>query len=206
MTGGLLYGVGVALSSQADKGLWLLYLSYGVIGGIGLGFAYIIPIATLVKWFPDKRGLMTGVAVGGFGAGALVTAPIARSLIAKNGVLTTFLYLGIAFLLVCVVAGYFMENPPAGFRPEGWEPSPALQKREGARDFTLREALRSWQWWALWAAAVSKIPPQASGSFRRSLPFSRKSQASLRPRRQGWSESRPSAMAPAASSGPGCLT
>ncbi len=150
MTGGLLYGLGVALASQADKGLWLLYLSYGVIGGIGLGFAYIVPIATLVKWFPDKRGLMTGVAVGGFGAGALVTAPIARSLIAKNGVLATFLYLGVAFLFVCVIAAYFMENPPAGFRPEGWTPSAALQKREGGGDFTLAQALRTWQWWALW--------------------------------------------------------
>ena len=150
MTGGLLYGLGVALASQADKGLGVLYLTYGIIGGIGLGFAYIVPIATLVKWFPDKRGLMTGVAVGGFGAGALVTAPIARSLIAKVGVLTTFLYLGIAFLVVCVAAGFFMQNPPEGFRPDGWTPSAALQKREGARDFTLGEALRSWQWWALW--------------------------------------------------------
>ncbi len=150
MTGGLLYGLGVALASQADKGLGVLYLTYGIIGGIGLGFAYIVPIATLVKWFPDKRGLMTGVAVGGFGAGALVTAPIARSLIAKVGVLTTFLYLGIVFLVICVAAGYFMENPPQGYKPEGWTPSAALQKREGGRDFTLGEALRSWQWWALW--------------------------------------------------------
>ncbi len=150
MTGGLLYGTGVALASQSNHGLWWLYLTYGVMGGIGLGFAYVIPIAVLVKWFPDRRGLITGIAVGGFGAGALVTAPIARKLIASVGVLTTFLYLGLAFLVVCLLAASFMQNPPEGYRPEGWEPSAALKKTEASRDFSLGEALRSWQWWALW--------------------------------------------------------
>ena len=67
MTGGALYGIGVFLASYSYHGLWWLYLTYGVIGGIGLGFAYIVPISVLVKWFPDRRGLMTGIAVGGFG-------------------------------------------------------------------------------------------------------------------------------------------
>ena len=150
MTGGVLYGLGVALASFSSHGLWWLYLSYGVIGGIGLGFAYIVPISVLVKWFPDKRGLMTGIAVGGFGAGALVTAPVATHLIASVGVLTTFLYLGIAFLIVCVLAGSFMQNPPQGYKPAGWEPSAALKKTEASHDFSLREALSTWQWWALW--------------------------------------------------------
>ncbi len=131
MTGGLLYGLGVALASQSNHGLWWLYLTYGVIGGIGIGFAYIVPVAVLVKWFPDKRGLMTGIAVGGFGAGALITAPIATRLIASVGVLTTFLYLGIVFLIVTVACGYFMQNPPEGYRPEGWTPSAALQEDGG---------------------------------------------------------------------------
>src|SRR5436190_10533202 len=108
MTGGLLYGVGVFLASFSANKLWWLYLSYGVIGGIGLGFSYIVPIAVLVKWFPDRRGLITGIAVGGFGAGALVTAPVAQRLIHSVGVLSTFAYLGIAFLIVTVVCGYFM--------------------------------------------------------------------------------------------------
>ena len=150
MTGGLLYGLGVALASLSAQGLWWLYLSYGVIGGIGIGFAYIIPISVLVKWFPDKRGLMTGIAVGGFGAGALITAPLATHLIKSVGVTTTFLYLGIGFLIVSVIAGSFMVNPPAGYVPEGWTPPAALKKTEATRDFTLGEALRSWQWWALW--------------------------------------------------------
>ncbi len=150
MTGGLLYGAGVALASQSNHGLWWLYLTYGVLGGIGLGFAYIIPVSVLVKWFPDKRGLMTGIAVGGFGAGALITAPVATHLIATVGVLTTFLYLGVVFLVVSVAAGSFMQNPPEGYKPEGWEPSAALQTTESARNFTLGQALGTWQWWALW--------------------------------------------------------
>src|ERR1700731_1174149 len=72
LTGGLLYGSGLISASFSNHGLWWLYLSYGVIGGIGLGFSYIVPIAVLVKWFPDRRGLITGIAVGGFGAGALI--------------------------------------------------------------------------------------------------------------------------------------
>jgi len=78
VTGGVLYGMGVFLASFAGHRLWWLYISYGLMSGIGLGFGYIVPVAVLVKWFPDRRGLITGVAVGGFGAGALVTAPLPR--------------------------------------------------------------------------------------------------------------------------------
>ena len=94
LTGGFLYGLGVFLASFSAHKLWWLYLSYGVIGGVGLGLGYIVPVAVLVKWFPDRRGLITGIAVGGFGAGALVTAPVATRLIQSVGVLQTFAYLG----------------------------------------------------------------------------------------------------------------
>ena len=80
--GGILLGLGCLLASQA-KSLAMLYLAYGVIAGSGVGFAYVTPIATIVKWFPDKRGLMTGFAVFGFGAGSLVFAPFAAKLIAS---------------------------------------------------------------------------------------------------------------------------
>jgi len=150
LTGGVLYGSGVFLASFSDHKLWWLYLTYGVIGGIGLGFSYIVPVAVLVKWFPDRRGLITGIAVGGFGAGALVTAPVATRLIQRVGVLPTFAYLGIAFLIVTVVAGFFMKNPPAGWRPQGWTPNAAEVSQRAARDYTLGEALGTWQWWALW--------------------------------------------------------
>ena len=106
LTGGTLYGAGLILASFSNNGLWWLYLSYGVVGGIGLGFSYIVPIAVLVKWFPDRRGLVTGIAVAGFGAGALITAPVATRLILSVGVLETFAYLGIAFLIVTVGSGW----------------------------------------------------------------------------------------------------
>src|SRR6201987_2117132 len=126
ITGGVLYGLGVFLASFSAHKLWWLYLSYGLIGGIGLGLGYIIPVAVLVKWFPDKRGLITGIAVGGFGAGALITAPVATRLIQSVGVLTTFAYLGVVFLVVTVVAGLFMRNPPDGWKPDGWTPTATL--------------------------------------------------------------------------------
>ena len=150
LTGGFLYGVGVFLASFSDHKLWWLYLTYGVIGGIGVGFSYIVPVAVLVKWFPDRRGLITGIAVGGFGAGALITAPVATRLIQSVGVLSTFAYLGVAYLLVTVVSGYFMQNPPEGWNPEGWAPTGTQATQRSTRDYTLGDALRTWQWWALW--------------------------------------------------------
>src|SRR6202790_3439494 len=150
LTGGFLYGAGVFLASFSDHKLWWLYLTYGVIGGIGVGFSYIVPVAVLVKWFPDRRGLITGIAVGGFGAGALITAPVATRLIQNVGVLSTFAYLGIAFLLVTVISGYFMQNPPEGWKPEGWAATGTQATQRSSRDYTLGEALRTWQWWALW--------------------------------------------------------
>ncbi len=150
LTGGFLYGLGVFLACFSANKLWWLYLSYGLIGGIGLGLGYIVPIAVLVKWFPDKRGLITGVAVGGFGAGALVTAPVATRLIQTVGVLHTFAYLGIAYLIVTMVTGWFMQNPPAGWAPAGWTPSATLVKQRSTTDYRLGGALKTWQWWALW--------------------------------------------------------
>jgi OFA family oxalate/formate antiporter-like MFS transporter len=150
LTGGFLYSLGVFLASFSAYKLWWLYLSYGVIGGIGLGFGYIVPIAVLVKWFPDRRGLITGIAVGGFGAGALITAPVASRLIQHVGVLHTFAYLGIAYLVVTMITGSFMQNPPDGWKPANWTPSVMQVSQRAKKDYTLGEALSTWQWWALW--------------------------------------------------------
>src|SRR6266851_9780083 len=142
LTGGTLYGLGIFLASFSHSLSWL-YLTYGVIGGIGLGFSYIVPVAVLVKWFPDRRGLITGIAVGGFGAGALITAPVATALIQSVGVLTTFAYLGIAYLIVTVVAGLFMQNPPDGWRPDGWMPTASQSSQRSRSDYTLGEAVKT---------------------------------------------------------------
>src|SRR6202451_1908537 len=150
LTGGYLYGLGVFLASFSANKLWWLYLSYGLIGGIGVGFGYIVPIAVLVKWFPDRRGLITGIAVGGFGAGALVFAPLATHLIQSVGVLQTFAYLGIAYLVITMATGYFMQNPPDGWKPAGWVPTATETKQRAVNDYTLGGALKTWQWWALW--------------------------------------------------------
>ncbi len=168
MTGGALYGGGIFLASFSGQNIWWLYMTYGVIGGIGLGLAYIVPISVLVKWFPDKRGLMTGVAVGGFGAGALITAPIATRLIHSIGVLQTFEYLGIAYLIATVCSSFFLQNPPEGYVPDGWKPAEKTQVQNGGTSFTLGAALKTWQWWALWlllflntSAGISIISQEA---------------------------------------------
>src|SRR6266705_1634333 len=167
LTGGALYGLGVFLASFTHRLSWL-YLTYGVIGGIGLGLGYIVPVAVLVKWFPDRRGLITGIAVGGFGAGALITAPVATRLIQSVGVLNTFAYLGIAYLIVTVVTGFLMRNPPDGWKPGGWTPTASQTSHRAGHDFTLSEALKTWQWWALWlllflntCAGISVISQEA---------------------------------------------
>ena len=150
LTAGVFYGLGVFLASFSANKLWWLYLSYGFIGGIGLGLGYIVPVATLVKWFPDRRGLITGIAVGGFGAGALITAPVATRLIQTVGVLPTFGYLGVAYFVVVIIASLFMRNPPEGWQPEGWTPSQKQTAQRATHDFVLSEALKTWQWWAIW--------------------------------------------------------
>ena len=144
------YGLGWVLAGQAGGNLLLLTLSYGVLGGIGLGLGYIVPLATLIKWFPDKRGMITGLTVAGFGAGALITAPVAERLISSVGVSQTFTTLGVIYFILVAGSAVFMKNPPDGYRPAGWNP-PLNQQQRSGNDYTLGEALRTWQWYALWA-------------------------------------------------------
>jgi OFA family oxalate/formate antiporter-like MFS transporter len=131
--------------------LGLLYLTYGVLGGIGLGLSYIVPVATLIKWFPDKRGMITGIAVGGFGAGALITAPVAQHLISWVGVSQTFTILGITYFIAVSGSALFMRNPPDDYRPPGWQPPVSQQRQRSETDYTLGAALKTWQWYGLWA-------------------------------------------------------
>jgi OFA family oxalate/formate antiporter-like MFS transporter len=175
MVGGAIYGFGVVLASfarSADQ-LWLLVLGYGVLAGFGLGLAYIVPIAMLQKWFPDRRGLITGLAVGGFGFGAVLTAPIAQWLIAGNPDQPTaaFLPLGIAYLIGSLAGAFFFRNPPQGYEVPGYSPATSGKVVDSGRDYTQAEALRTWQWYALTAiltlaviAGISLIS-QAAASF-----------------------------------------
>ncbi|MGV0791241.1 L-lactate MFS transporter [Mycolicibacterium sp. XJ1819] len=152
MLGGAIYSVGVILASFADKdSLWLLTLGYGVLGGFGLGMAYIVPIAMLQKWFPDRPGLITGIAVGGFGFGAVITSPAGLALIeATDSAIPTkaFLYLGIAYLVAVLIGGSVFANPPPGYRPAGM-PAAAENTEVDEDDYTVGEALRTPQWYML---------------------------------------------------------
>jgi len=147
MLAAVLYGSGTVLAGLSHS-LTMLYLTYGVIAGVGLGLGYIVPIATLVRWFPDKRGMITGIAVAGFGSGALITAPIAQRLITSVGVSRTFVILGIAYFAIIMLAALVMRNPPEGYAPAGVRPSAGQGSL--AQAFTFRQALRAWQWYGLW--------------------------------------------------------
>jgi OFA family oxalate/formate antiporter-like MFS transporter len=167
VAGAVIYGLGVIIASfarSADQ-LWLLVLGYGVLAGFGLGLAYIVPIAMLQKWFPDKRGLITGLAVGGFGFGAVITAPIAQALVRRSPDEPTavFLPLGIAYLVFSVAGSLFFRNPPEGYTVPGYEPATSGKVVDSGRDYTQGEALRTWQWYAL--AAILTLAVLAGISF-----------------------------------------
>lgn len=159
---GILYGVGVILAGFSAPNLIFLYLTYGIIGGIGLGLGYIVALAMLIKWFPDRRGFITGLAVAGFGGGALITAPVAAALIKSVGVGTTFLYLGIAYLIVVVVVAQFFRRAPEGYAPAGWTPSERQQTVSSAREYTLAEALRTPRWYLLWLILTLNVTAGAA--------------------------------------------
>jgi OFA family oxalate/formate antiporter-like MFS transporter len=150
---GVLYGLGflVAAYGASAGSLGLIYLGYGVLSGIGMGMGYITPVATLVKWFPDKRGLMTGVAVCGYGAGALVMSPIAARLIPTRGIPFTFLVFGIVYFVLVTLAAQFYVNPPQGWKLAGWTATGAVAKAASKYEFTVREATSTWQFYLLWA-------------------------------------------------------
>src|ERR687894_1296930 len=151
LSAGVLYGAGIFLASFAQPSLWILYLTYGLMAGIGIGLGYIVPVATLIKWFPDKRGFITGIAVAGFRGGAFVTAFIANALVASAGVFSAFAILGVIYLVMVVGAAFFMRNPPEGWKPEGWEPDTGERSDRSGVDYDLSGVLRTWQWYALWA-------------------------------------------------------
>ncbi len=161
--GGALFGLGTIIAGYGDQtgSLPLIYLGYGAIAALGNGFGYITPIATLVRWFPDKRGLVTGLAVMGFGGGAFFMGKIAPAMIAAykqvdeagailaSGVSTTWYIWGVVFLVLVVGAAQLFKNPPQGWLPAGFKP--AASTVSAADSFKFGEAVKRPQWWMLWA-------------------------------------------------------
>lgn len=149
LAGAILVSVGWFLCSYTTSLLYL-YLCFGVIGGLGNGFGYATTIPVMAKWFPDKRGLAVGLAVGGYGAGSAIFGPLAQLwLIPAYGLPTTFQILGGIFLLMTLTGAALLRNPPAGYRPTGWSPSLATQS--AAADFTPGQMLRTTTFWLMWA-------------------------------------------------------
>lgn len=142
-------GFVVAAAGVAWHQLWLVYLGYGVLGGCGLGIGYISPVSTLIKWFPDRPGMATGLAIMGFGGGALVAAPLEVELMARfpvPGVWQSFLVLGVIYLGFMLLGAAVVRVPPEGWTPPGWTPPPAVQ----VRGVEATEAIRTRQFWLLW--------------------------------------------------------
>ena len=149
--GGIMLAVGLLLASRTTSVVWL-YISFGVIGGLGIGAGYVCPLATCVKWFPDKKGLITGLAVAGFGGGALVFTPIAKSFITNYGILNTFAYLGIIFGVCVVLGAQFLKNPPPGYKPAGWNPPAPVSGKATGLDFSTGEMLKTPAFYLIWVS------------------------------------------------------
>ncbi len=145
---------GEAAKSAAKTQLYLFYLYYGVLAGFGGAFVYLPPIAVASKWWPDKKAMATGFTVVGLGVGSFIMVPIAtRIMAAHNGsALPVFQYVGIAMAILVVTAAFCLKNPPAGYKPEGWNPpAPAGGTTAKAfRDYTYEESKKTPQFWLLW--------------------------------------------------------
>lgn len=150
MAGGILTGLGVALASFATS-VSFLYLTYGVIAGIGIGAAYVTPLATCVKWFPEKRGLITGLVLAALGVGGMLFKPVILIFIGKFGVSQAFLYLGCIYGLLLLLGSLALVVPPRGYRPPGWtaSASQAGAVPAGSRSYTPSQAMKTPQFYML---------------------------------------------------------
>jgi MFS family permease len=151
-SGGLLIG---ALGVYMHQ-LWMMWLGSGVIGGIGLGLGYISPVSTLIKWFPDRRGMATGMAIMGFGGGAMIGAPLANLLMnyfktpASVGVWETFLTMGVIYFAFMMIGAFRYRVPPDGWQPEGWTPPVKANAMISSKNVDLKDAHKTPQFWLIW--------------------------------------------------------
>jgi len=152
LAGGILVSLGFFLSAYTTT-LTYLIVCFGVIGGLGNGFGYATPIPVMAKWFPDKRGLAIGLAVGGYGAGSAIFGPLAQlKLIPAYGLPATFQILGAIFFLMTITGAFLLKNPPAGYRPPGWNPSSASKSSATSHEFGPAETLRTPAFYFMWVA------------------------------------------------------
>lgn len=136
--------------------IWLVYLGYGVLGGIGLGVGYVSPVSTLIKWFPDKRGMATGMAIMGFGGGAFIASPLSVGLMdyfsspTSVGVTQTFVVMGCLYFISMTIGSLAVRIPPPDWKPEGWTP-PVVQNALISRNHVhIDQAMKTPQFWLLW--------------------------------------------------------
>jgi MFS family permease len=143
--------------------LWLLYLGYGVLGGCGLGIGYISPVSTLIKWFPDHPGMATGMAIMGFGGGALIAAPLSILLMghfktaASNGVLETFVTMGVIYFMFMMIGVYAVRVPAADWKPAGWVAPARPKQLVTTADVAVDMAWRTPQFWLLWVVLCMNV-------------------------------------------------
>jgi OFA family oxalate/formate antiporter-like MFS transporter len=150
-------GAGVAVAVDS---LFLFIFTYGFMSGLGMGIGYIAPVSTLIKWFPDRRGLATGMAVLGFGAGALITAPLAASLMETITISMTFYILGISYFILMILGASYIAPPPQGWMPEGMKKDIASGKKTVKQDLsqlTAKEAVRTKRFWMLWTMMLINV-------------------------------------------------
>ncbi|MEW9539233.1 OFA family MFS transporter [Agrobacterium radiobacter] len=156
-------GILVAAVGVITHQLWLMWLGAGVIGGVGLGLGYISPVSTLIKWFPDRRGMATGMAIMGFGGGAMIGAPLANLLMnsfktdVSVGVWQTFVVMALIYFAFMMAGAFGYRIPPSGWRPEGWTAPSAKSAMITHRHVHLRDAHKTPQFWLIWAVLCLNV-------------------------------------------------
>jgi MFS family permease len=164
------FGGGFFISSIgiAAHQIWLMFLGYGVIGGIGLGLGYVSPVSTLIKWFPDRKGLATGLAIMGFGGGALIASPLSVQLMSaftwdnSNGVFETFLFLGFLYTFLMTLGSFTIRVPPKDWTPPGFEKSASTNSSKSSNFMNgkyveVKSVLKTPQFYLLWLVLCMNV-------------------------------------------------
>lgn len=158
-SGGFMIGaLGVATGQ-----LWLVYLGYGFLGGLGLGIGYISPVSTLIKWFPDRPGMATGIAIMGFGGGALIASPLSSEMLNRfadtpeDAIVPAFLALGAIYFVVMMMGAFTVRVPPEGWTPKNYTPQTTGQEPNAVRGVPVETAFRKRQFWLLWIVLFCNV-------------------------------------------------